>query len=297
MKKREEYFIETEEPPVFEKGFYFFYSEHGTPHRHMMPAHIHPSIEILFITAGEYRFYANNEEYRVKEGDILIFRSNMIHSGVTVDSLENGYYVLKVHPHFLFDTVADHMSASKVLPFLLDGNDLPCHYKKEDIVGTEKEYIVRRLIEEHTGFRYAKDTAMKIYVSALLLSILRDMVAEGGTRREEDNLSDHYVYHAIMYINRHFAEDISESECATAVGISRGYFSVLFRNATHKSFKEYLNGVRIAEAERRLLTSRMTISEIAADCGYNSVSYFISLYKKAKGETPFAVQKKALAVE
>lgn len=294
MKKRENYYVETEEPPVFEKGFYFFYSEHGTPHRRMLPAHIHPSIEILFITEGRYCFYANGVEYRVKAGDVIMFRSNMIHSGVTEETVSNGYYVLKVHPHFLFDTIADHANASKVLPFLLDGANLPCHYRKEDIVGTEKEYLINKLFEEHNAFRYAKDTAMKLYVSAFLLSVLRDMVAEGGARENEDSFADHYVYHAIMYINRHFAEDISETDCARAVGISRGYFSFLFRNATHKTFKEYLNGVRIAEAERRLLTSTMTISEIAADCGYNSVSYFISLYKKAKGATPLAVQKKAL---
>jgi len=72
--------------------------------------------------------------------------------------------------------------------------------------------------------------------------------------------------------------------------MSYSYFSRCFYRITGKSFKEYLNLTRINRAEKAILTTDKSVTEIAGDCGFNSVSYFISTYKKLKGVTPLSLR-------
>ena len=53
------------------------------------------------------------------------------------------------------------------------------------------------------------------------------------------------------------------------------------------TFKKYLNKLRIDHAQKMLAKGGRNISEIAADCGFNSISYFISTYRSIVGITPY----------
>ena len=81
-------------------------------------------------------------------------------------------------------------------------------------------------------------------------------------------------------------QNITAEDCSKIACMSYSYFSRSFRAVTGKNFKEYLNQVRVAHAEKALLTSDKSVTEVAAHCGYDNVSYFISVYKRIKGVTP-----------
>jgi AraC-like DNA-binding protein len=49
--------------------------------------------------------------------------------------------------------------------------------------------------------------------------------------------------------------------------------------------------VRLSRAENLLLTTDLSVTEIAAACGYGSLSYFIAEYKRGKGKTPRDARK------
>lgn len=74
-------------------------------------------------------------------------------------------------------------------------------------------------------------------------------------------------------------------------GGARLLFARSFKSATGKTFKEYLNITRMNEAEQLLVSTTLPISEIATRCGYNSASYFTSLYKQYKDKTPCSERK------
>ena len=94
------------------------------------------------------------------------------------------------------------------------------------------------------------------------------------------------IYRAVVHIRRHFKEDLSAEALAARMGVSYSYFSRSFGRVVGKSFKEYLNLTRVNYAEQLLLTTGKSVTEIAAECGYNNVSYFISVYRRMKGTTP-----------
>ena len=92
-----------------------------------------------------------------------------------------------------------------------------------------------------------------------------------------------------MYKN--YNNDISALDCAKAVNISYSYFSRTFQKITGKQFRRYLNEIRINHAEKLMMLTNRSITEIAMECGFNDVSYFISQYKSLRGVTPNKFRK------
>ena len=73
---------------------------------------------------------------------------------------------------------------------------------------------------------------------------------------------------------------------ASEVGLSPKYLSARFRKETNTNLHEYLEQQRILEAERLLLYTSRTISEISPLLHFSSQSYFSSVFKKYTGLTP-----------
>ena len=88
------------------------------------------------------------------------------------------------------------------------------------------------------------------------------------------------------YINNNYNEDITLERVAEKFFISPCYFSRTFKRVTGLSFTEYLNGVRIKEAQRLLATEDMSISEICERIGYKSTTHFGRSFKAIVGMSP-----------
>ncbi|HOO27879.1 MAG TPA: AraC family transcriptional regulator [Lachnospiraceae bacterium] len=88
------------------------------------------------------------------------------------------------------------------------------------------------------------------------------------------------------YINQHCTEDLSLDEIANMAGFSKYHFSRLFKEFTNVSFYKYLNGRRIAYAEKLLLDPEINVMEAAVRSGFNSISAFMRMFKIIKNCTP-----------
>jgi YesN/AraC family two-component response regulator len=151
--------------------------------------------------------------------------------------------------------------------------------------------LFSKIMTEYKSLSPYSDISTKILASQILLAILRD-TENTEISTEDDELSDENlarrIYNATMYINSHFSEDISANDCAKNLFMSYSYFSRSFKRIMGMSFRDYLNHARINRAETALMSTDKPVNEIAAACGFNNTSYFISIYKKIKGMTPTA---------
>lgn len=91
---------------------------------------------------------------------------------------------------------------------------------------------------------------------------------------------------AAEYIANHFAENVTLANLAENIHLNPSYLSTLFKQVTGLTFKEYLNKVRIEEAQRLLANTDYPIMEIAIACGFSDQSYFTKVFKKQTGLTP-----------
>ena len=88
------------------------------------------------------------------------------------------------------------------------------------------------------------------------------------------------------YINEHCTEDLSLDDMANLAGFSKYHFSRLFKQFTNVTFYKYLNQKRIALAEKQLSDINNSITDVAINSGFSSMSSFIRMFKQIKNCTP-----------
>ena len=88
------------------------------------------------------------------------------------------------------------------------------------------------------------------------------------------------------YLQNHYAQQISLDGVAKLFYLNPSYLSRLFTKTLGVTFTTYLTDIRITAARQMLDAQKMSVSEIAQACGYNSDSSFYGAFKKAVGYSP-----------
>ena len=99
----------------------------------------------------------------------------------------------------------------------------------------------------------------------------------------------------IGYIEKNYAQPISEHDVAKDCGMSSFEFSRAFRAAHGVTFRDYLSDCRLLQSKRLLGISQVPVSDVAAMAGFNDPSYFARLFRKRTGISPSAYRASVLA--
>ncbi len=279
--------IRIEEPQAAGQEIEFFVQKNSN-NTIACSAHIHKAIELLYVKEGRYTVTLDDACYEIGEGDLILFCSGTIHHVVTGEGAQNSYYVIKIPPTFFLDLARPEAGAEYAMRFALNRRENKCFWNKEELKESEIKRVLDTLVSEFTQERYASEVAIKLKVMELLLAILRH-----GTPSEPlgSNQTSYLIYSVMNYVQERFAEDINEKELAKSYGMSYSHFSKSFKRVTGMTFKNYLNRTRINKAEQLLFLKGCSVSEAAIACGYNSISYFIKVYRLFTGTTPYKVLK------
>ena len=273
------------EPPSHVGDGTQFFLQTTPPKACACGAHIHNVIELLYVKNGSYSVLADGVEYEISEGDLILFCSNTIHRVFAKNLSLNQYYVIKIDPTFFLQFSSHEEGVEQVMRFAINRRGSKNIWRKEELEGTPLHSVLLSLTEENTDLRYASGIAVKLKIMELLVEILRGDRPTGENAQPSSTTA--LIYNTMVYVRRHYTEDIDERALAKSLGVSYSYFSRSFRNVTGMTFRQYLNRTRVNHAESMLCHKRASVSEIAATCGYNSTSYFISVYKSITGKTPY----------
>ncbi|MPR33278.1 AraC family transcriptional regulator [Salmonirosea aquatica] len=88
------------------------------------------------------------------------------------------------------------------------------------------------------------------------------------------------------YVWQHFKDDIRLGEAASLAGMSEAAFCRYFRARANKTFTDYVSEIRIGHATKLLLDTSWTISQIAYESGFDTLSNFNRNFKKLTRQTP-----------
>lgn len=91
---------------------------------------------------------------------------------------------------------------------------------------------------------------------------------------------------AVQYIEENFSGQISLQQVANVVHLNPSYFSVLFKQETGITFSEFVTRKRLALAKQLLLSTSLSIEEVARMAGYGTAKYFAELFRSRVGMTP-----------
>ncbi len=99
---------------------------------------------------------------------------------------------------------------------------------------------------------------------------------------------------ADKYIREHYNEELSLEKLASQYGLHPNYFHRLYTAAYGKTPAQRILSCRIAAAKTELLTGNKSVSEIAAECGFSSQTYFGYKFKEVTGYSPLQYRKSML---
>lgn len=282
MKTKYRFEAEKDKQDLVERGFEFFHVNSRSNYM-TINVHTHSAIEFIYITDGRFKVSIDGNFYHVNPGDLIMFRSHGIHSMISENTEKNGYYALKVKPKILQDISPQRLVTKISFRFSVCNPQIKHFWTKEELEGTQIKDGFEQLIKDMDNKDTYSDISMFIAITKIILGILS----------ADDNLdnilpSNDTIYESITYVNAHFAEELTAEVVAKKINMSCGHFSRSFKSATGTSFKDFLNITRTNYAQQLLLTTDLSILEIAGMCGYNSSPYFVTIYKKYKGKTPSA---------
>ena len=96
-----------------------------------------------------------------------------------------------------------------------------------------------------------------------------------------------------QYISEHYASAISREEMAQIMQVSEDYLTRTFRKETGMTPWQFLNRFRVLQAQKLLLASSHSVTEIAAMAGFNDPAYFVRIFHRETGKTPQQYRKSA----
>ncbi len=96
----------------------------------------------------------------------------------------------------------------------------------------------------------------------------------------------------LKFVENNYMEKITIEDVAKEVNLSQSHFMKYFKNTMGTSFIDYLNEYRLTMASRLLISSDSSILDIAAEVGFDNLSYFNRSFKKRFQQTPREYRKR-----
>ncbi|HEY4543444.1 MAG TPA: AraC family transcriptional regulator [Tissierellaceae bacterium] len=101
-----------------------------------------------------------------------------------------------------------------------------------------------------------------------------------------ESCSHPVITDTVKYIHDNLDKDLTLENVANEVHVSKNYLSLLFSKFVGLSFSDYINKLRIEKAKTLLKNGNLNLIDVALECGFNSQSYFCSVFKKFEKISP-----------
>lgn len=268
------------------------------------PAHLHRQVEIMFVVSGNLDITIEEHIYELNEGDISITFPDKIHS---LHTAQNSRVLLMVfdieflqdfrkafteyiptNPILSVSNLTEHgrnalswlISLSKDMPATADMPDIDNLPQHPVISDTSK--IVDEQNDISPNLLYTKS-----YLTIFLTDIFSFIVLEKRGECTDRNICENIL----IYLDKHFQENVSLESTAKALGISKFYLSQIFSNRLHTSFPTYVTARRLDYAEKLLTTTSKSVTEIAYESGFSSPRTFFRSFQASYQITPHQYRK------
>ncbi len=256
---------------------------HFYPHLHR-----HQEAQLMWILQGEGTLIAEHDIHPFQKDDMFLLGANQSHvfkSNAEYFDESNARTVRSISVFFdpkgKLGSFFSLPELHKLQSFLRDqeqGFKIPKEAFRE---------ISRRVLRLKAAAQM--DQLMHFFYLLRSLSQLSGQIAplSGGQRTalsEDEGLRMSSIYN---YVVRNFTKDITLDDVANQANLTPQAFCRYFKKHTGNTFVTFLNEMRVHEACKKLVHSRCeSISGVAYDCGFNSITNFNRVFKSMTGSSP-----------
>ena len=246
--------------------------------------HVHGEIEFNLVSGGPLRYLFAGRSLDFPSDRWLAYWAGLPHCvlGVT-QPCELLWFTVPVTTFLGWDDagLAGRLLAGEIIAEAAPraGARAHAHAIEAALRGDARRRRIAELEIEAVACRLALDARTFAPALGAARRRVRAPAATGTVERMAAWLADHY------------RDDVDVAACAAAAKVHPGYAMTAFRAATGSTVRQYLERLRLAHAQRLLLTSDRDVLAIALDAGFGSLARFYVAFKRAFAETPAAYRR------
>ena len=249
--------------PVKAQNAGLFISRGGAYH----PTRIIDSHELILVIQGQLDMWENDQMFQLTEGHTLHLWPGRKHGSTLPMPPDLKFYWIHFeiedakprNPNPINDSLAARINVSQTT----------------QLSNTEAlERLFRIFLNE-------QETGTLRPLSANLLTMLM-LIEVTQQSHISDNINNSNVVAtwADTYIRMNFDRPITASKVAEALGYNVDYLGRIYKQTYDCTLTETIHRRRIHKACEYLLNSKLTINQIASNCGFNDTDYFRRIFKR-----------------
>lgn len=245
------------------------------------------SFYICFVRSGFFNYRIFRKELDVHIGRVLISKPNYEYVTHHINDQPDVCSVFDFKQSF-FDRLSEHY-----------GSLLHWYFKNPDIhsvlinANPQIEYYHRFILNKL--FHQQQDNLL---IDELVIDLVDRIMQLLGNSKEPPPLSNSLKRHhlatiekATNFILERFDQNITLQALADHCCVSTFHFSRIFKSILHQSPYKYLSSIRLTHAKMLLETTRLPVTQIAFQCGFNSLEQFSTVYRQHFKTSPIKYRK------
>ena len=246
--------------------------------------HWHPAMEMIIPLENIYTVIAGQVTYELNPGDIFMIPGGELHHLIAPETGKRLVYLFDFN---LLSGIRGYSYLTSFLahPILINKSTCRPIYKEEAA-------LISQLCRDYFSNDSLREMMIYSHLLAFFVNYVRFRVsveeASGyglvSETRQKDLMGKFNI--VLDYLDEHYSEDITLEKVADVAGFSKFHFSRLFKQCSGYNFYDYICYRRIKAAEMLLLKPGSSITEVALQSGFSSLSTFNRTFKKIKGCTP-----------
>ncbi|UKS28643.1 AraC family transcriptional regulator [Paenibacillus sp. HWE-109] len=263
------------------------------PGEELLELHWHDELEFLMLTKGEALFRVSMQDYELEAGEAIFVNGGQLHSGQIVTDEGCSFTAIVFHADILGGDRFDLVREKYINPLIQQKYVVPVRIRQDTVEEREILTLLGQVFELNLNEKPLFELSTKAYLQLIISKL---MMLGGPSFRglplpvnpaHIDRLKE-----IIAYMQANFSSAIRLEDLAAIVSFSESYFCRYFKGFTGKSPMDYLNQLRAKQAALLLKDTDKKITEISLDVGFNTLSYFIGVFKMHFGCTPSQYRKR-----
>lgn len=265
---------------------------HDDLSKNEVPWHWHEELEAAIITEGCSIVVAGNEKYTIHPGEGFFINSGILHSAWDIDMSSCRFHSIVFHPRLIGGSVDSVFHQNYVHPLTENTALESCFltptvpWQKAALDAIENTW--QNLVQEPAGYEFR----IRNELSKLIFLLHKNLPSDQHPTDQKTLRNGERIKQMLQFIHDHYQEELNVSAIANVCSISESECLRCFKNTIQTTPIQYVRQYRIQRALQLLLATEMSISDIAASCGFQDLSYFTKTFREMKGVAPGEYRKR-----